>query len=314
MSVLIRTALALLYDAAIELLIRISRRQSNFASSTRQKSDSRQSSTSFFLLWSCVVLGVTLSQSSLESQFHHVLFFFFVLDEEGVTDGLMVMERTLIGSELEIVRGVVRLVGRHVLGDHLSHFHHAQLLNLKEVIDEDEELLCIGNDARLDVGVASSKAVGVPALAFALEDCEVGFAEGKRAGRPPRIVALAHSEQLLIAVLAPESVHGNGMRHGHARQKVGAKMDIVVREFILVFVCCLTTVLSRTRTATLLVGTVFIATQELAEVGNADNRLAASEERGIVASTKHGLLVEDVLLPSVSSLGDTAGVEVTRAN
>lgn len=96
-------------------------------------------------------------------------------------------------------------------------------------------------------------------------------------------------------------------------QKVGAKVHVVVGEFILVFAGCLMTVLSRSRTASLLVGAVFVATQEVAEVGNADNRLAASGERGIGVSTEHILLAENVCLPIDSILGNASRIALSRA-
>lgn len=97
-------------------------------------------------------------------------------------------------------------------------------------------------------------------------------------------------------------------------QKVVAKVHVVVGEFILIVAGCLMTVLSRSRTASLLVGTVFILTRELAEAGNADNRLAASGERGIGASTEHILLIEDVCLPMSSILGNASRIALARGS
>ena len=84
-----------------------------------------------------------------------------------------------------------------------------------------------------------------------------------------------------------------------------------MREIVLVIVGELVTVLSRT--AALLAGSIFIAPDELAIVGNANDRLAASGQWSIGASTEHCLLVEDVCLPIVGSFGNTSRVEVASA-
>jgi hypothetical protein len=69
-----------------------------------------------------------------------------------------------------------------MLRNHLSSLNHTQLFNLEKVVDENEQLLCISHNARLDTGIAGSETISVPALTFAFKDCEVGFAEGERTG------------------------------------------------------------------------------------------------------------------------------------
>ena len=66
---------------------------------------------------------------------------------------------------------------REMLITHLGSLDHAQLLNLKEVIDDNEKLLSVRFNARLDFGVASTEAIGVPALTFDLQQCKVGLAK-----------------------------------------------------------------------------------------------------------------------------------------
>jgi hypothetical protein len=88
----------------------------------------------------------------------------------------------LLRPELEVIWGVVRLMRRNMLRNHLSGFDHTQLLNLKKVVDENEQLLCISHDSRLDTRVTSSETISMPALTFAFEDCEVSFTEGECTG------------------------------------------------------------------------------------------------------------------------------------
>lgn len=106
------------------------------------------------------------------------------------------------------------------------------------------------------------------------------------------------------------SAIGRSGRRVGGRKGVIAKVHVVVGEIVLVVVGRLVTILSGT--AALLSGTVFILAHEIAQGGNADNRVSSSDGCCVGASSELSLLIENVLLPFSRHLGNASSVVVAR--